>query len=100
MQAAVRLIFANYCKVSFDHRLHLVMPRKLNTQLLLFSVFGPRLLESMLRFLYSSAWKLSIGHFGHIQGKMHVGMFKLYPTSFCCHSSWHIENLQEISCCF
>jgi hypothetical protein len=31
---------------------------------------------------------------------MHVGMFKLYPTSFCCHSSWHIENLQEISCCF
>ena len=30
---------------------------------------------------------------------MHVRLFKLYPTSFSCHSSWHVQNLQEISCC-
>jgi len=44
--------------------------------------------------------KPSFGYCGHVQGKMHVGLFKLYPTSLSCHSSWHVENLRDISCCF
>jgi len=97
---AVRLIFANHCRVSFDHDLHLVMRGKLNTPLLLFSDFGARFLDELLCFLYCGVWYPSFGHFGHIHGKRHVGLFKLYPTSLSCHSSWHVENLQEISCCW
>jgi hypothetical protein len=37
---------------------------------------------------------------GRIQGKTHVELFKLYPTSLSCHSNWHVENLQDISFCF
>ena len=44
-KAAVRLIFANHCRVSFDRSLHLVMPGKLNTPLLFFSDFGTRFLN-------------------------------------------------------
>jgi len=43
--AAVRLIFANHCRVSFDRSLHIVVPGKLDTPLLLFSDFGARFLD-------------------------------------------------------
>jgi hypothetical protein len=44
-KAAVLLIFANWCEVLFDRSLHLVMPGKRNTLLLLFKEFGARLLD-------------------------------------------------------
>jgi len=62
--------------------------------------FGARFCNQLLRFLCCGARKPSYEHFGHIQGKTHVGLFKLYPTSLSWHSRWHVENLQEISCCF
>jgi hypothetical protein len=51
-KAAVRLIFANHCRVSFDRSLHLVLRGKINTLLLLFSDFGARFLYQFLCFLY------------------------------------------------
>jgi hypothetical protein len=45
MKAAVWWIFANHFRLSFDHSLHLVMPRKLNTPHRLFSDFGMRFLD-------------------------------------------------------
>jgi len=42
----------------------------------------------------------SFGHFGHIQGKAHVGLFQLYPTSLPRPSCTHAENRQEIRCRF
>jgi len=53
--AASRMIFVNHCRVSFPRSLHLVMPRKLNSSLLLFSDFGARYLNSLLCFLYCGA---------------------------------------------
>jgi len=35
-----------------------------------------------------------------IQGQAHVGLFQLYQTTLPCHLSRHVENLQEIGCCF
>jgi hypothetical protein len=66
----------------------------------LFSDFGGSFLNKLLCFLYGGARKPAFGHFCHIQGKAHVGLFQLYPTSLPRHSSRHVENLQEISCCF
>jgi len=99
-KTAVGLIFLNNCWVSFHHSLHLVMPGKPNTPIHLFSNFGARFLHQLLRFLTRSTWKPAFSHFGHIQGKTHVGLLKLYPTSGSCPSSWHVKHLQEISCCF
>jgi len=97
---AVRLIFLNHCWVSFYRSLHHVMPVKHNTPLLLFSNLGVLFLDYLLCFLTCGAQKPFFSQCGHIQGKMHVRLFKLYPTSLFYHSSWHVENLQEISCCF
>src|SRR5882757_3457903 len=99
-KAAGRMIFVNHCRVSFHRSLHLLMPRKLNSSLLLFSDFGARFLNQLLRFLYCGARKPAFGHFRHIPGKAHVGLFQLYPTSLPRHSRRHVENLQEISCYF
>jgi len=99
-KVAGRMLFINYCRVSFHRSLHLLMPRKLNSSLFLFSDFGARFLDQLLRFHYSSARKPSFGHFRYIQGKVHVGLFQRYPTSLPRHNSRHVENLQEIGCCF
>ena len=74
-KAAVNLIFLNHCQVSFYRSLYLFMPRKLNSVLLLFSEFGARHLDRLLRFLHCGMQKPSLGHLGHIQGKAHVGLF-------------------------
>jgi len=97
--AANLLIFINHCWVSLHCSLHLFMPRRLNSPHHLFSDFGARFLDEVLHFLCCGMWKLSWGHLYRIQGKAHVGLFLLYLTSLPCHSSWHLENLQEISCC-
>jgi len=98
-KTAARLILTNQCQVSFHRSLHLDMPGKQNTPLLLFSDFGVRCFDSLLCFLHSGTRKPLFSHFGHIQGKMLVGLFKLYPISMSWHSSWHVENILEISCC-
>jgi len=99
-KAAVWLIFPNHCRVSVYLSLHLVMPGKHNNPLLLFSNCGMWFLDLLSRCLNCGARKPIFSHFGHVQGKRHVGLFKLYPISLSCHSSWHVENLQHISCCF
>jgi len=96
---AIHLIFTNHCRVSFHRSLHRSMPRELNFPLLLFWDFGARFVDQVLHSLYCSARKLSFGQLGPIQGKSHVGLFELYPTSFPRPSSWHVQTLQEICCC-
>jgi hypothetical protein len=61
---------------------------------------GPRHLEQILCFLDCGARNLRVGQSGHIQSQAHVGLFQLYPTSLPCHSTRHVENLQDISCYF
>ena len=99
-KAAACLIFTNHCRVSFYRSIYLVMPKKHKTPLLLFWEFGARFVNQLLCFLYCGTRKPSFGHFGFIQCKTNVAVFKLYPTSLSCHGSWHVENLQEISCYF
>jgi len=94
------VIFINHCPVSFDHSLHLPVPRKLNSSLLLFSDFGARSLNQLLCFLYCGMRKSSFGHLLHIQGEAHVRLFQVYPTYLPRHRSRHVENLREIGCCF
>jgi hypothetical protein len=96
-KAAGRLVMTKHCRVSLYRSLHLVMHRKLNTPLLLFSDLGVWIVNDIFRFLYCGARKAFFGHFGHIQRQEHVGLFQLYPTSLPCHSCRHVENLQDIS---
>jgi len=98
-EAAGRLVLIKHCRVSSYCSLHLFVPRKLNTPLLLFSDLGGWFLDEIFRFLDCGPRKAFFGHFGHVQGQAHVGLFQLYPTSLPCHSCRHVENLQDISCC-
>jgi hypothetical protein len=77
--------------------LHLVMPWKLNTPLLLFSVLSAWSHNQIHRSPYCGARKAFFGHCGHIQRQAHVGLWQLYPTSLPCHSCRHVETLQDIS---
>jgi len=61
---------------------------------------GTRCVDEILHFLYLGAQKSSLGHFGPIQGQVHVGLFLLHPKFLPCHCSRHVEFLQEISCYF
>jgi len=100
LKAAGRLVLTKHCRLSLYRSRHLVMPRKLNALLVLFSDLGAWFLNKIFRFLYCGARKAFFGHFGHIQCQAHVGLFHLYPTSLPCHSCRHVDNLQAISCCF
>jgi len=51
-KAAGRLVLTNHCRVSLYCSLHLFMPRKLNTPVLLFSDLGVWFLNEIFRFLY------------------------------------------------
>jgi len=94
------VVLTKHSLVSFYRNLHLFMPGKLNTPLLLFSDLGMRFLDQLLRFLCGGVRIPSFGNFGHIQGQAHVGLFQLYPTYLPCHSTRHIENVHQIGCCF
>ena len=93
------LVLTKHSLVSFYRSFHLFMPRKHNTPLLLFSDLGARFQNLELCFHHCGGRQPSIGNFCQIQGQLHIGLFKLYPTSLPCHSSRHVENLQEIHCC-
>jgi len=99
-KAARHLVLTKHCLVSLYRSLHLLTPRKLNSPLLLFSDLGVWFFDEIFRFLHCGMQKAFFGHFGHIQRQAHVRMFQLYPTSLPCHSCRHVENLQDISCCF
>jgi len=99
-KAGGQLVMTKHCQVSLYRSLHHLMPRKLNTSLLLFSDLGVWSLNEIFCFLYCGARKAFFGHFGHIQPQAHVGLFQLYPTSSPYDSCRHVENLQEISRCF
>ena len=86
-------------RLSFYCSLHHFMPRKHNIPLLLFSQFGARYLNQILHSLYCGSPKPTYGHFCHIQRQAHIGLFQLYTTSLPCHSSRHVENLEDICCC-
>ena len=98
-KVAVSLIFPNHCRCSFYRSLHLVMPGTHNSLLRPFLNLGVWIHVQLLCFLNRGARKPFFSHFGQIQGKTHVGLFQLYLTALSCHSSWHVESLQEISCC-
>jgi len=98
-KASVCVVLMKHSRVSFYCSLHHLMPRKLDTLLLPVSDFGERFLDQILRFLRCSTLKPTIRHFGHSQGKAHVGLFELCPTSLPSHSCRYVENLQEMSCC-
>jgi len=99
-KASGRVVVTKHSRVSLDCSHPHWTPQKLNTPLVLLSDLGVRFLGQILHLLYCGTWKPFFGHFGHIQGQAHVGLFQLYPTSLPCHSSRHVETLQEISCCF
>jgi hypothetical protein len=96
----VRLTFRNHCQMSINPRLHLVMSGYPNTLGLLFSNLGVSIHEKLSRFLHCGMRKPTMYYFAHNQNKMHVGLFKLYSNALSCPSNSHVENLQEISCCF
>jgi len=99
-KASWRVVLTMHSWGSFYRSLHLFNPRNLNTLLRLFSDFGVRFLDHILRCICCGIRKPFFGHFGHVQRQVHVGLFQLYTTSLPCHRSRHVEHLQEISCCF
>jgi hypothetical protein len=98
-KAAGRVVLTKHYRVSLYRSLHFFMPRKLNTQLLLFLDLIPWFLNVIFHFLYCGVRKAFFGHFNHIQRQAHVRLFQLYLTSLPCHSFRHVENLQRVSCC-
>jgi hypothetical protein len=78
-ETAVRLIFMDHSQVSLYHRLHHIMPRKLNSLLLLFSDFSASYLDWLLRFLYCGARKPSFGH---------LAIFKARRKLDCSSCTW------------
>jgi len=76
------------------------MPRKLNTPPRLSTDLGSSFLYQIVHCVFCGTQKPSFGHYGHIHGQVPVGQFQLYLTSVPCHSSRHVEYLQEISYCF
>jgi len=99
-EASGCVVSTKHSRVSLYRSLHLVMPRKLNTLLLVILDLGTRILDQVFCFLYCGLRKPSIGYFGHIQGQAHVRLFQLYMTSLPGNCTKHVEYLQEISSCF
>jgi len=98
-KASGRLVLTRHSQVSICRCPHLFMPRKPNTLLLVLSDLGTRLFHQELCLFYCGERKAFFSHFCHIQSWAHVGLFKLYPTSWTCHGGIHVENLQGISWC-
>jgi len=97
-KTAVCVVLTNHSRVSFHRSHHLLITRKLNPRVLLFSNFSPLYLDWTLYFVYCGERKPYFCHVGHIQCKSYIGLFQLYPTSlpwYCCR---HVASLQEISC--
>jgi hypothetical protein len=83
-----------------NRSLHLCMPRTHSTPRLLFPDLGAWFLNEIFRLLFCRTGKALFAHFGHIQCQADIGLFQLYSISMPCHYCKHVENLQDISCCF
>ena len=68
-KAAFHLIFPKHSQESFHRSLPIVMARMLNSPLLLFSDFGPRCIDPVLRFLYSRPRNPSFGHLAQFNAR-------------------------------
>jgi len=99
MKASIHLILTKHGQVCFYRSLQLSMHLKHNATLPLSAEPSAKSPDQILRVLNCGVRKPAFGHIGHVQGEAHVGLFQLYPTSLPCHSSRHVENLQEIGCC-
>ena len=99
-KVSIHLVLTKHRRVFFNCSRLLFIPRKLNPSLHHFSDFGVRFLDQILCFLYCGARQPAYGNCGDIQCQAHVGLFELYMTSLSCHSCRHVENVEEISCCF
>jgi len=73
------------------------MPKKLNTQLLLFMDCSAGYLDQLLGFLYCSTRNPCFAHFSHSQGQGHVELFQLGPTSAKNISVW-ADWLRQSGC--
>ena len=96
MKGSICLVLTKHGQVSFCCSLHLFMPWTLNTPLLLFLDFCARFLNLILIFLSCSWRKPAFGHFAHIKGEAHVGLFQLHLTSLPCHCSRHVHTLKKL----
>jgi hypothetical protein len=99
-RAAGHVVLMKHCRVSLHRSPQRFIPRKLNSLYLLFSDVGAWLYDEIFHFLYCGAQTAFFGHFGHIRCQAHVRVFQQYPTSLRCDGCCHVENLQDISCCF
>jgi hypothetical protein len=99
-KGAGRLVLKKHCRVSLYRSLHLIMPRKLNTPLLVFSELGAWFVNKIFRLLSCAARNAFFGHCGQIQPQANARLFQLYLTSAPWHSCRYVENLQDITCYF
>jgi len=97
--ASGRVVLTKHSWVSFYHSLHLFMLRKLINPLLLCSDLGMCFDHQILHFRPCSVLQPVSGHYGHVQGREHVGLTQVCTTPSPCHRFRHAEYLQEVSCC-
>jgi len=90
LKTANDVIFTNYCCATCYCSVHILMPRKHHSPLLLLSDFGASFLDQVLGFLSCSAHKPLFGHHVHTSGKNHVRLFQLFLTFFAGHSSRNV----------
>jgi hypothetical protein len=96
--ASGHIVLMNYSQLSFHLSFPLIMPRKLNTLILLFPDLGMRILDHVLSILSRGGRNSAFHNFTHIQGQVQVRLFQLYTTSLSCHCSRHVEYLNHL--CF
>jgi len=88
------------CRVSLYRSLHLCMPRKLNTPLLLFSDLGAWFLNEIFRFLYCGARKAFLAILAIFNGRRMSDCSSCTRPPCLAIVARHVENLQDISQCF
>jgi len=74
-KAPVHVVMTKHSLVGFYYNLHLYTPQKFNSLFFLFSDFGGRIVDQVLRFLIWGTRIPFFDYFGHIQGQAHVGVF-------------------------
>jgi len=99
-KATVPMMFKMHSWLCFCHSFHGSVPWIPNSLHLCFSDFCAKFVYHVTHFIHGALQLPSCGPFGHIQSMSHVRQMELYLSCLHCHCSWHVENLQEISCGF
>jgi len=94
------MVLTKLSRVACYCSLHIVILQNLNTPNLFISDLSPRYRDQLLLFLHCTMWNPTFGHFSHIQGQVHVGLYLLYTIPLPCHCGRPVEYLQGICCCF